>query len=351
MKHFHRLLACLLALACLFSAFALAEEAPDADSYLTRVLPGAESLKKQSLKSKYKTYEDLGVENEVVAAWKGKNGFVVQTRVHYGADFYEDPTMEVFVGLDKDGMITGVAIGQTVDHTAQFLETVTQDYLNGAYIGGLASATFTADAVSGATFSSEAALYGVQLASWYAANVFRVGDRESQDIQLKKLQAEVPGEYEKLDVDAGFACDAGSIQYAAKGVDETGAEFTAVVAQASFTPENPDNNMAMPTYHIWFDAEGTVFKANMLAGHFYEAFPMDDETLAAYYGVTVATGEEYDGFEAGLITEAPEYILTSASAAFPDTVTGATPGGNDTSLAVRNCFIAAARYYAQVIAE
>jgi hypothetical protein len=63
------------------------------------------------------------------------------------------------------------------------------------------------------------------------------------------------------------------------------------------------------------------------------------------------TGEEFDAFEDGLITDAPEYILTSATQAFPDTVTGATPGGNDTSLSVRNCFITAARYYAQVIAR
>ena len=350
MKNIKRLIACLLALLCLLPAFAPAEEALDDSAYLTKVLPGASSLKKQSLKSKYKTDAELGVENEVLAAWKGKEGFVIKTRIHYGTEFYEDPTMDVFVGLDKDGLITGVAIGETADHTPQFLETVTQEYLNGAYIGGLASATFTADAVSGATFSSDAALYGVQLASWYAANVFRVGERESQDIQLKKLAAAVPGTYEKLDVDAGFACDAGSVQYAAAGTDESGAAFTAIVAQASFTPENPDNNMAMPTYQIWFDAEGTVIHANMLSGHFYEAFPMDEEKLAAYCGTRIVTGEEFDSFEGGLISDAPEYILTSASSAFPDTVTGATPAGNDTSLAVRCCFITAARYYAQVIA-
>ncbi|MBR1821066.1 MAG: FMN-binding protein [Clostridia bacterium] len=347
----NRMIAGLLALACLLFAFALAEEVPVDETYLTRVLPGTASLKKQSLKSKYKTDDDLGVENEVLAAWKSKDGFVVKTRVHYGAEFYEDPTMDVFVGLDKDGLITGVAIGQTVDHTAQFLETVTQDYLNGAYIGGLASSTFTTDAVSGATFSSETVLFGVQLASWYAANVFRVGERESQDIQLKKLQAVVPGTYEKVEVDEDFACDAGSVQYVATGADESGAAVTAVVAQASFTPENPDNNMAMPTYQIWLDGDGAVIRANMLSGHFYEAFPMDADKLEAYYGTVIVTGEEFDAFEGGLISEAPEYILTSASAAFPDTVTGATPAGNDTSLSVRNCFITAARYYAQVIAK
>ena len=192
---------------------------------------------------------------------------------------------------------------------------------------------------------------GVRLASWYAANVFRVGERESQELQIKKLQAVVPGTYEKLEVDAEFVCEAGSVQYVARGTDEAGAAFTAIVAQASYAPENPDNNMAMPTYQIWFDADGTVRTANMLAGHFYEAFPMDDDHLAAYFGVAVVTGEEFDDFEGGLIADAPDYILTSASATFPDTVTSATPGGNDTSRSVRNCFITAARYYARVIAE
>ena len=349
MKTSIRLIACLLALLCLLSAFALAEDVDDA--FVAQVLPGASGLKKQSLKSKYKVNEDLGVENEVLAAWKGKDGFVIKTLVHYGTEFYDDPTMEVFVGLDKEGLITGVAIGEAVDHTEAFLQTVTQDYLDAAYIGNLASSTFTADAVSGATFSSDAVLYGVQLASWYAANVFRVGERESQDIQLKKLALVVPGTYEKLDVDESFACDAGKVQYVASGVDESGAAFTAIIAQAAFTPANPDNNMAMPTYQIWFDGNGVVFMADMLSGHFYEAYPMADDKLAAYYGVAVSTGEEFDAFEDGLITDAPEYILTSATQAFPDTVTGATPGGNDTSLSVRNCFITAARYYAQVIAR
>ena len=330
----------------------MAEEAKSVDELIASVLPGASSLKKQSLKSKYKTYDELGVPNEVVAVWKAGNGYVFQTRVHYGADFYEDPVMDVFTGMDKAGLITGVAIGDTVEHTSGFLSLITQDSLNSAYIGSLASSTLTADAVTGATFSSNAVLYGVQAASWYAANVFRIGERETQDIQIKKLQAVVPGTYEKLEIDGTFAADTGSVQYAARGTDENGKTFHAVVAEAAFTPEDPMNNMAMPVYQIWIrDEDRTVFQARMLAGHFYEAFPMDEEKLAAYFGIPLLTGHEYDSFESGLITDAPEFILTSATQAFPDTATGATPGGNDTSRSVRSCFITAARYYAEILAK
>ena len=59
---------------------------------------------------------------------------------------------------EKEGLITGVAVGDTVDHTPSFLGLITQDALNGAYIGRLASSTLTADAVTGATFSSDAVL-------------------------------------------------------------------------------------------------------------------------------------------------------------------------------------------------
>lgn len=334
------------------AASAAAEEGKSVEELIAAVLPGASSLKKQSLKSKYKTFEELGIPNEVVAVWKAGNGYVFQTRVHYGTEFYEDPVMDVFVGLDKQGLITGVAVGDTVDHTPSFLGLITQDALNGAYIGRLASSTLTADAVTGATFSSDAVLYGVQTACYYAANVFRLGEREVQDIQIKKLQAVVPGQYEKLEIDPSFTANTGLIQYAAKGVDENGASFHAIIAEAAFTPANPENNMAMPVYQIWIrDEDRTVFQARMLAGHFYEAFPMEGEKLQAYFGVPIQTGHEFDDFAGGLITEAPEYILTSATQAFADTPTGATPGGNDTSLSVRNCFITAARYYAEILAK
>ncbi len=347
MKRRWMILFCILTLAAL-ACGALAEQLSDAE-LAAKALPDGASFKKQSLKSKYKSFEELGVENEVVAVWKASNGYVFQTRVHYGTEFYEDPVMDVFTGMDKQGYITGVVIGAAQDHTAGFLAMVTQDYLDGTYQRQYASSALAVDAVSGATFSSDAVLYGVQTACWYAANVYRLGEREVQDIQLKKLQAVVPGTYEKLDVNSEFACDAGVVQYAARGVDADGKAFCAIIAQAAFTPANPDNNMAMPTYQIWFGEDGAVFRANMLAGHFYEAFPMPEEKLAAYYGIPVVTGSEFDLFAEGLVTDSPEFVLTSATMAFPDTRTGATVDGNDTSLSVRNCFITAARYYAACI--
>ena len=352
MKNMIRTVSFLLLLAMLLVSTGLAEEVKTDTELAAQVLPGATSLKKQSLKSKYTVFEGLGVENEVIAVWKASAGYVFQTRVHYGTEFYEEPVMDVFTGIDKQGQITGVAVGTSKDHTPAFLGMVTQEKLDAVYLGRLASSTLTADAVTGATFSSDAVLYGVQTACWYAANVYRLGEREVQDIQLKKLASIVPGTYEKLDVDLTFICDEGSVQYAARGTDESGNAFYAVITQAAYTPSNPDNNMAMPTYQIWISAgDGKVFMANMLAGHFYEAFPMPADKLAAYYGIPLASGEEYDFFADGLVTDAEEYTLTSATQAFPDTKTGATAEGNDTSLSVRNCFITAARYYVQVLKD
>ena len=346
------LMALLCAALFLFAGIAAAEGEVDENELVRTVLPGATSPKKQSLKSKYVTFEELGVPNEVVAVWKAGNGYVFRTRVHYGTEFYEDPVMDVFTGIDRVGNVTGVAIAEATDHTPAFLAMVTQAYLDEAYTGKTASSTFTADAVTGATFSSDAVLYGVQAACWYAANVYRLGEREVQDVQLKKFASVVPGTYDKLEIDPSFACVAGTVQYAAKGTDADGSGFYAIVAEAAFSPADPNNNMAMPVYQIWIaDGSRAVFCARMLSGHFYEAFPMADAQLAAYFGTPIEDGTEFDAFAGGLITDAPEYILTSATKAFPDTVTGATPGGNDTSLAVRNCFITAARYYAECLAN
>ncbi len=343
-------IACLiLALSLILCAVPASGETTE-ETLVRSVLPEATSLKKQSLKSKYVTFEALGVPGTVLAVWKAGAGYVFLAEVHYGTEFYEDPMLKVYVGIDKQGLITGVALGETVDHTPSFLGMVTQEYLNETYVGQTASSTLTVDAVTGATFSSDAILYGVQTACYYAANVYRLGEREVQDIQLKKLAAVVPGEYEKLEVDPSFACEQGRVLYAARGTDAEGRAFHAVIAEAAFTPSDPNNNMAMPVYQIWFlDGDHTVFMANMLSGHFYEAFPMDADKLAAYFGMPLETGAEFDSFAGGLITDADEYVLTSATKAFPDTATGATVDGNDTSLSVRNCFITAARYYAQCI--
>lgn len=93
---------------------------------------------------------------------------------------------------------------------------------------------------------------------------------------------------------------AGSVQYAAKGTAEDGRAFVALVVKSGFVPGNPANNMTLPTYQIWIDAAThEIFLADMLTGQFYEGFEM--------------------------------------------------PQGNDTTLSVRACFIAAAQYYCSVV--
>ena len=89
----------------------------------------------------------------------------------------------------------------------------------------------------------------------------------------------------------------------------------------------------------------------MLSGRFYEGFAMPEEKLAAYYETPILTGEEFTDYAGGLVCDAPEVIVTSATQSFPDTVTGATLEGNDTSLCVRCCMITAAQYYAQILSK
>ena len=160
------------------------------------------------------------------------------------------------------------------------------------------------------------------------------------------MMSVVPGTYEALPVDAAFSSESGEVQYAAAGTTDDGIAFCALLVKSAFVPQNPENNMSAPTYQIWIDtATNRVFAASMLSGRFYEGFEMPDDKLALYNGVEITSADVFSAFTDALVTDAPEYILTSASDSFTDTTTGATPEGNDTSRAVRDCFITAAEYY------
>lgn len=350
MKIIQTLIAALL-LVCLCMPLAAAEAlASDLELDIVHSLIGSEGVKKQSIKKKYKTYDELGVENELLAIWKSGEGYAFHAKIHYGADYYEAPYMQVYVGMDMTGAITGVVIGEYVDHTQAFVDMVTSDYLAAAYVGQTASPSYVTDSVSGATFTSETIQYAVRLCSRYAQAVLRLLKEEMQDVQMKKLALAVPGTYEKLELDAGFKSAAGEVLYAAKGTAEDGCAFTALVVKSGFVPTNPANNMTLPTYQIFIDADThEIFHAEMLTGQFYEGFEMPKLKLESYYGVPITDADVFDDWMHGLNTDAPEIILTSATGSFEDTLTGATPQGNDTTLSVRDCFIAAAQYYCTVL--
>ena len=342
------------AILCLCAALALAgglgavaeEAAQQEDEILSRVLGSGDPFKKMSVKGKYKTYSALGVDNEIVSVWSNGDGYVFRARVHYGADYYENPQLDVYVGIAKDGTIKGVEVGEAVEHTPQFLGLVTPEYLEQTYVGSMASANILADAVSGATFSSDAVLYAVRLCSNYSANVFKAGEKNDVPVEIKRMMAIVPGEYTPVEVDASFSSESGEVQYAAAGTTADGVPFCALIVRSAFVPQNPENNMVAPTYQLWIDtATNKIFAASMLSGRFYEGFEMPADKLALYNDVEIAAADAFDAFTDGLITDAPVDVLTSATGAFADTMTGATPEGNDTSRAVRNCFIVAAQYY------
>ncbi|HSK69470.1 MAG TPA: FMN-binding protein, partial [Candidatus Limnocylindria bacterium] len=310
------------------------------------MLGGASGFKKLSVKGKYRSFDGLGVGNEVLAIWRNAEGCLFRVRADYGPDFYKTPWLEAYVALRDDGTLAGVRLGAYADHTPAFADMLTPEYLDAAYAGKPASKTFEADAATGATFTSQAVLYAVQAAANYAAGALRIGDADAPDPQMKQLMAQVPGTYEKMAVDTAFASAHGTALYAARGQAQDGAPFVALVVRSSFVPEDPFNNMAMPTSQIWINPDtGRVLRAAMVSGRFYDGFAMPPQRLEAYYGVDITDASVFDGFEAGLVTDAPEFVVSTATASFPDTLTGATPGGNDTSRAVRACFITAAQYY------
>lgn len=348
MKRMKAFLAMLL-LVCLCLPCA-AEQAADPEMEIVHSLIGEDGIKKQSIKKKYKSYDELGVDNELLAIWKSDAGYAFHVKIYHGAEYYEAPYMQVYVGMDMNGSITGVRIGEYVDHTQSFVDLITPEYLAGAYEGQMASVSYVTDGVSGATFTSDTVQYAVRLCSRYAQAVLRLLKEEAQDVQMKKLALVVPGAYEKLELDPAFASEAGSVQYAAKGTTEDGRAFTALVVKSGFVPANPANNMTLPTYQIWIDAAThEIFHADMLTGQFYEGFAMPQDKLESYYGVALEDAAVFDGWMLGLNTSAPEIVLTSATGSFEDTLTGATPEGNDTTLSVRACFIAAAQYYCGVL--
>lgn len=345
-----KIISMVLALLVLLGSLPLALAESDPELAIVHGMIGSEGVKKQSIKSKYKKWDELGVEGEILAIWKSDSGYAFHVKIHYGAEYYEAPYMQAYIGMDKEGRITGVQIGEYVDHTPSFVDMVTAEYLSSAYVGQTASSSFLTDAVAGATFTSDTVQYAVRLCSRYAQAVLRLVKEETQDVQMKKLALTLPGQYEKLDVDAAFASEAGSIQYAAKGTAQDGRAFAALVVKSGFVPGNPANNMTLPTYQIFIDtATHEIFLANMLTGQFYEGFAMPQDKLESYYGVALETGSEFDSYMHGLTTDAPEIVLSSATGSFEDTLTGATPQGNDTTLSVRACMIAAAQYYCQVI--
>lgn len=347
MKQFAILCLC-AALALTSSLCAVAEEAAQQqeEAILSRVLGSEDSFNKKSVKGKYKTYDALGVDNEIVSVWSNDDGYVFRARVHYGADYYENPQLDVYVGIAKDGTIKGIEVGEAVEHTPQFLDLVTPEYLEQAYVGNMASANILTDAVSGATFSSDAVLYAVRLCSNYSANVFKAGEKNDVPVEIKRMMNIVPGEYTPVEVDASFSSKSGEVQYAATGTTVDGVPFYALIVKSAFVPQNPENNMAAPTYQLWIDTTtNKVFAASMLSGRFYEGFEMPEDKLMLYYDVEIAAANAFDAFMDGLVTDAPVDVLTSATGSFADTTTGATPEGNDTSRAIRDCFIVAAQYY------
>lgn len=347
MKRLNGMLAALLLICLCLPATAFAE---DAEMAIVHSLIGEEGVKKQSIKSKYKSYDELGVDNELLAIWKSDEGYAFHAKIHHGAEYYEAPYMQVYVGMDKEGKITGVQLGEYVDHTPSFVDLVTPEYLAYAYVGQTASVSYVTDGVSGATFTSDTVQYAVRLCSRYAQAVLRLLKEEAQDVQMKKLALVVPGTYEKLELDAAFESAAGTVQYAAKGTTGDGRAFTALVVRSGFVPGNPANNMTLPTYQIWIDAAThEIFMADMLTGQFYEGFEMPQDKLESYYGVALESADVFDSYMLGLNTSAPEIVLTSATGSFEDTLTGATPQGNDTTLSVRACFIAAAQYYCSAV--
>lgn len=144
-----KIISMVLALLMLLGSLPLALAESDPELAIVHGMIGSEGVKKQSIKSKYKTWDELGVDGEILAIWKSDSGYAFHAKIHYGAEYYEAPYMQAYIGMDKEGRITGVQIGEYVDHTPSFVDMVTAEYLSSAYVGQTASSSFLTDAVAG----------------------------------------------------------------------------------------------------------------------------------------------------------------------------------------------------------
>ena len=155
---------------------------------LTPMLAAAEVNEKASA---------FGKTGKVIEAEASEQGAVLTAEGYYGYHMDQEPNVTLRVTLSPDCVIDAVELVSMKDQTPGFGDLVTEDSLAAAYVGRTALETMDADAVTGATLTSQAALYAVRTAAHYAVKALGyVPDTTEQD--KEELREVYPAEYESI---------------------------------------------------------------------------------------------------------------------------------------------------------
>ncbi len=302
-------------------------------------------------------YEEYGL---ITAAEKTENGAVIEAEGYFGYHMDEEPSMTVRVEIGGDGVITAASVVASKAQTPAFSEMITQEYMDGAFVGAAALPLMDVDAVAGATATSQAVRYAVETAANYAQNAYGiVADTHAAD--KAELNEVFPAAYETIET--GYKPSKqklGSVLYAARGVSESGQSVVAMKVKCAvvlsykgsagtgWTASEP----SAYTMVIVVD-EGTnqvcAWRVLTDGTKRTEHFTVPDEKIDAYKSVVIDGEKVFDDFMDGIVlaleyeTEASEEgpVITGTSIVY----TGKTEQGTFSSQLVRNCLRTAAAYY------
>lgn len=302
-------------------------------------------------------YESFG---RVVGEKRIKTGVIIEAEGYYGYHMEEHPSMTLRVEVGKDGLIKSLEVIGSKAQTPGFDTRITQEYLDNTYLGKPASAQMEADAVTGATATSQAVLYAVRTAASYAWKTYGyAADQEASNIA--DLKAVYPADYQTITSDyQPDEKEAGSILFAAEGKAEDNCQVVAMKVRSALK-----FSYAGSAGTGWAASEPSAFimvivvdKASSQVKSWgilrdgtkrSQYFKVPDNKIDAYKTVVIDREDVFDQFMDGIVLTM-EYekensedgpLITGTSIVY----TGATEQGTFSSQLVRNCFKAAAAFY------
>ena len=306
----------------------------------------------------------FGEYGKVVAVEETAEGSAITAEGWFGYHMDQAPSMTVRFTLSPDCVILAAEPVAMKDQTPGFGETITTDYLNGAYVGRTATEEMEADAVTGATLTSTAVLYAARTAAHYAGTALGYAP-DTGDADKAELIEVYPAAYEAVVSD--YQPDAkkiGQILYAAEGVAEDGTKVAALkvkgakkVSQKGSAGTGWTSAEPNPYTMIIVIDESTdlviAWKILVDGTNRPDYFRVPEEKIDAYKSVAITDETVFDEFMDGIVltmefetTDSPDGpMITGTSVVY----TGKTKQGTFSSQIVRNCFRAAAAYYVNVM--
>ena len=305
-------------------------------------------------------YAAFGDTGKVIQADVTEAGVLLTAEGYYGYHMDKEPSVTVRVGLSPENEILSAELVSMKDQTPGFGEMVTDEYLASAYVGRTALETMDADAVSGATLTSRAALYAVRAAAHYASAALGY-QADTSAADKAELSAVYPAVYETIESD--YQPDTkkiGQILYAAKGTAQDGTQVVALKVKGAakfafkgsagtgWSSSEPNPFTMIIVIDCATDCP-IAWKILVDGTNQPAYFKVPDEKIDEYKKVAITDENVFDAFMDGIVLSM-EYetapsddgpVITGTSIVY----TGRTQQGTFSSQIVRNCFRAAAAFY------